>query len=107
MGETVEECRRHLGVAEDGGPFSERQVGGDDDGGALVEPADEMEDELDQSEPLELVVTDRLGPVLLQPPELPCGKSPTTFCPYRHFAKLLCHIAVHLRANGRSGTAFE
>ena len=31
MGEPVEECRGHLGVAEDGGPFAEGQVGGDDD----------------------------------------------------------------------------
>jgi len=33
----------HLGVAEHGGPFSEGEIGGDDDGGALVEPADDME----------------------------------------------------------------
>jgi hypothetical protein len=46
MGETVEQRCRHLGVAEDGGPFAERQVGGDDDRGALVKPADQMEEQL-------------------------------------------------------------
>jgi len=46
MGEPIEPRGRHLGVAEDGGPFAERQVGGDDDRGALVEPADEVEQEL-------------------------------------------------------------
>lgn len=46
MGETVEERCRHLGVAEDGGPFSERQVGGDDDRGPFVEPADQVEEQL-------------------------------------------------------------
>jgi hypothetical protein len=42
MGQAVEQRSRHLGVAEDAGPFSECEIGGDDDGSALVEPADEM-----------------------------------------------------------------
>ncbi len=46
VGETVEERRRHFGVAEDGGPFTERQVGGDDDRGPLVELADHVEEQL-------------------------------------------------------------
>ena len=46
VGEPVEQRGGHLGVAEHGRPFAERQVGGDDDRGALVEPADEMEQEL-------------------------------------------------------------
>jgi hypothetical protein len=46
VGEAVEERGRHLGVAEDGGPFAEVEVGGDDDRGALVESADEVEEEL-------------------------------------------------------------
>jgi len=37
VGEAVEERGRHLGVAEDGGPFAEAQVCGDDDAGAFVE----------------------------------------------------------------------
>jgi len=39
MGEPIEQRRRHLGVAEDGRPFAEAEVGGDDDAGALVEPS--------------------------------------------------------------------
>jgi hypothetical protein len=46
MGEPVEKSCRHLWVAEDARPFTEGEVGGDDDGGALVEPADQMEEEL-------------------------------------------------------------
>ena len=46
MGEPVEQRRGHLGVAEYGRPFAEGQVGGDDDRGPLVEPADQMEQEL-------------------------------------------------------------
>jgi hypothetical protein len=36
VGETIEECGGHLWV-------SEGEIGGDDDRGAFVEPADEME----------------------------------------------------------------
>ena len=43
MGEPVEQRCRHLGIAEDGGPFAEAEVGGDDDAGAFVERAQEME----------------------------------------------------------------
>lgn len=47
MSEPVEQRRRHLGIAgKDTRPFAEIQVGGDDDGGALVEPADEMKEKL-------------------------------------------------------------
>ena len=46
MGETVEQCGGHLGVAEDRGPFAEGEVCGDDDRGALVEPAHEVEEQL-------------------------------------------------------------
>ena len=46
MGEPVEQSGGHLGVAEDGGPFPEGEVGGDDDRGPLVEPADQVEEEL-------------------------------------------------------------
>src|SRR5262249_6989802 len=45
MSEPVEERGGHLGVAEDAGPFAEGEVGGDDDGGTLVELADEVEEE--------------------------------------------------------------
>ena len=46
MSETVEQRRGHLGVAEDGWPFAEGEVGGDDDRGSLVEPAHEVEEQL-------------------------------------------------------------
>ena len=37
VGESVEKRGGHLGVAEDARPFAEGEVGGDDDGGLLVE----------------------------------------------------------------------
>jgi hypothetical protein len=46
MGQTVEERGGHLCITEDAGPFTERQVGGDDDGCPLIEAADQMEEEL-------------------------------------------------------------
>ena len=41
--QTVEGRGGHLGVAEDRGPFAEAQIGGDGDAGALVELAEQME----------------------------------------------------------------
>ena len=46
VSQAVEERGGHLGVAEHAGPFTEGKIGGDDDGRALVEPADEMEQQL-------------------------------------------------------------
>ena len=46
MGEAVEECCGHLGITEDAGPFAEGEVCGDNDRGAFVELADEVEQEL-------------------------------------------------------------
>jgi hypothetical protein len=46
VGQPIEQRGRHLGVAKHAWPFSEGQIGGDDDGGAFVEPADEVEQEL-------------------------------------------------------------
>jgi hypothetical protein len=42
----VEERAGHLGVAEDARPLAEGEVGGDENGGLLVEAADEVEEEL-------------------------------------------------------------
>ena len=42
----VEERGGHLGVAEDRRPFAEGEVRGDDDRSALVETADEVEQQL-------------------------------------------------------------
>src|SRR5436309_14939086 len=49
MGETVQESGGHLGIAEDGRPFTEGKIGGDDDRSAFVKPADEMEEKLTAS----------------------------------------------------------
>ena len=46
MRQSIEQRGCHLGVAKDARPFGERQVGGDDDRGALVEPTDQMEEQL-------------------------------------------------------------
>ena len=46
VSQAVEQRGGHLGVAEHAGPFTEGEIGGDDDGGPLVEPADEMEQQL-------------------------------------------------------------
>ena len=43
VSETIEQCGGHLWVAEHARPFAEGEIGGDDDRGAFVEPADEME----------------------------------------------------------------
>jgi hypothetical protein len=39
MGEAVEERGGHLGIAEDGRPFAEGEIGGDDHRGLLIEAA--------------------------------------------------------------------
>ena len=46
VSEPVEQSGGHLGIAEHRGPFAEGQIGRDDDRGAFVEPADEMEEQL-------------------------------------------------------------
>ena len=43
MCEAVEQGRGHLRVAEDCGPFAEAEVGGDRDSDALVELAEQVE----------------------------------------------------------------
>jgi len=43
MGEPVRQRRGHLGVAEDGGPFAESEVDGDDDRALFVEAARALE----------------------------------------------------------------
>ena len=46
MGQTVEQCRGHLGVGEYTGPFTEGQVRGDNDRGLFIKAADHMEQQL-------------------------------------------------------------
>ena len=43
MGEPIEQRGGELGIAEDIGPFREAQIGRDDEAGALVELADQVE----------------------------------------------------------------
>jgi len=43
VGEAVQQGRGHFGVAEDLHPFAEVEVGGDDQGGLLVELAGQVE----------------------------------------------------------------
>src|SRR3546814_3028110 len=54
MGDAIEQRGGHLGIAEHGGPFAEREVGGDDDAGLLVELADEMEQQRSEEHTSEL-----------------------------------------------------
>ena len=46
VGETVEQRSRHLWIAKDAWPFAEGEVGRDDDRGALIETADQVEQQL-------------------------------------------------------------
>jgi hypothetical protein len=46
VGQAVEHCGCHLGVAEDLRPVGKRQVGGDEQRGILVKLADQMEQQL-------------------------------------------------------------
>ena len=46
VGQAVEQGGRHLWIAKDARPIAEGEIGGDDDRGALVEPADQMEQQL-------------------------------------------------------------
>ncbi len=74
MGQAVEERGGHLGVAEDGGPFAEGEVGGDDDRGAFVEAADQVEEQLSarlcEGQVAEFIEDDEVesGQVVGQPP---------------------------------------
>ena len=45
MGEAIEECGGHLGVAEDARPFAEAEIGRDDDACSLVELAQQVEEQ--------------------------------------------------------------
>ena len=46
MRQAVEQRGGHFRVAKDRGPFAESEVGRDDDRGLLVEPADQVEEQL-------------------------------------------------------------
>jgi hypothetical protein len=46
VSEAIEQRCCHFGIAKDTRPFAKIEVCSDDDGGPLVEPADEMEQKL-------------------------------------------------------------
>lgn len=46
VSEAIEQRAGHLGVDEDARPFTEGEIGSDEDRGALVEFRDEMEEQL-------------------------------------------------------------
>jgi hypothetical protein len=50
VGEAIEQGRGHFGVAEHLWPFAELEVGGDDNRGLFVEPADQVEQALSAGE---------------------------------------------------------
>src|SRR5262249_21675894 len=66
MGEAIEERGRHFGIAEHAGPFGEVEVGRHDNGRALVEPADQVEQQLAtrlrKGEVPELIDDDEIDP---------------------------------------------
>ena len=43
MGEAIEQCCCHLGIAKDLRPFGEAEIGCDDDAGALIEFAQQVD----------------------------------------------------------------
>ena len=63
-GESVDDCLAEAGVGEDARPLAEGQVGGDDQAGAFVALAEDLEDELGravgQREVAELVTDQKL-----------------------------------------------
>ena len=65
MGETIEQRRRHLRIAEHGSPFAEAQVRRDDDAGAFIEFAEQMEEQRPpggaERQVAELVENDEIG----------------------------------------------
>ena len=66
VSQAVEQRGGHLGVAEHAGPFTEGEIGSDDDGRSLVEPADEVEQQLatglSERQIAELVEDDEVHP---------------------------------------------
>src|SRR6266566_3799755 len=78
MGQAIEERGRHLGVAKHTGPIAKGQIGGDDDGSALVKPADQMKEQLaaslSEGQVAELVENDEVhAREIFGEPPLPAG----------------------------------
>ena len=43
MRQSVKQCRRHLFITKDIGPFNKAQIGGDNDAGTLIQLAEKVE----------------------------------------------------------------
>src|SRR3546814_4770053 len=66
VGEPIEECGGHLRVTEHAGPLTEAEVGGDDDAGALVEFAQQMEEQRSEEHTSELQSLMRISYAVLR-----------------------------------------
>ena len=84
--EAVEECGGHLRITKDAGPFAEGEVGGDVNRGPLIEPADQVEEELTASlgegQIAEFVEDNKDKPrrvdlALILPPEMAAERHPS------------------------------
>ena len=78
MGQAVEERGCHLGIGEDGGPLGKGKIGRHDDGGALVELADHIEQQLaaglGEGEIAEFIEYDEVfSDEIFRDPSLPSG----------------------------------
>ena len=77
VGQAIQQGGRHLGVAEDGCPIGEDEIGGDDDCRPLVEAADQVEEQLaaavGKGQIAQLVEDDEVDPgkLLGQPASVP------------------------------------
>src|SRR6202023_949692 len=74
MGQAIEQRGCHFGVAKHTGPVAKGQIGRDDDRGALIEPADQMKEQLaaglSEGQVAELVENDEVhaGEIFGEPP---------------------------------------
>src|SRR4029077_2700169 len=80
MGQAIEQRGRHLRVAEYARPVAEREIGGDNDRAAFVEPADQREEQgaasLSERQVAEFVEDDEVEPgQIIGKPSLPAGAS--------------------------------
>src|ERR1019366_1156744 len=80
MGETIEQSRGHLWIAEHARPFAKSEIGRHDHRGALVEAADHMEQKLPaglrEREIAELIEDDEVEAAeIIGEPPLPAGPS--------------------------------
>ncbi len=107
MRQAVEQRGGHFRVAKDRGPFAESEVGRDDDRGLLVEPADQVEEQLAaglrEGQIAELVEDDEVEPgEVVGDAALPAGARLASSLFTRSTTTL--HDAVLVRAAGSDST---